>query len=406
MKKSNLIFLFIKILIVWTLVQACAPRRDFVDEWPEFQFDSQRNGFVSDGPRPPLELFWKFKTEGRILYSPVIKDSALYFGSRDGYLYSLSTEDGGVLWKKELIGKQGQFGSIGQGGAFESPSIIEDKVFVGKWSPYFYVFGWELASGEQLWKQYSGELLNRSPWVIADSEAIYFNADPPLQPGVREVKPKINFKAFGQNPQSELWNQTLPGLLKAAPAHTEQLIFIPLSGEPSWIYALHKDNGEVKWRYKLTGQLKSSPLVKDNTVYLVSDRGHLHAINVNNGKLIWRFPFKNSSIVKSIAYGDNKLYIADAKNTLYAFDLNNLEILWKYRTYRPISTPIATHDFVYFGGGNKQLTIIDAHRGTYKWSFRTKGEIVGSPAIYKDMIFIGSSDGYLYAFKEKKITKK
>ncbi len=49
-----------------------------------------------------LKLKWTFEAAGRIQTCPTVIGDTLFFGARDGYLYSLDTASGKLKWKREF----------------------------------------------------------------------------------------------------------------------------------------------------------------------------------------------------------------------------------------------------------------------------------------------------------------
>ena len=50
------------------------------------------------------EIIWKYGTKGQIWSSPSYYENIIYFGSDDGFIYSVNS-DGTLRWKSKLNGK-------------------------------------------------------------------------------------------------------------------------------------------------------------------------------------------------------------------------------------------------------------------------------------------------------------
>lgn len=73
-------------------------------------------------------------------------------------------------------------------------------------------------------------------------------------------------------------------------------------------------------------------------------------------------------------------------------------IKWKFHTAgRVISSPAVVDGVVYVGSTDGNLYAIDAATGTQKWKFETKSWEVSSPAVASGMVYFLSYDGHLYA---------
>ena len=91
---------------------------------------------------------------------------------------------------------------------------------------------------------------------------------------------------------------------------------------------------------------------------------------------------------------------------------NTLSLLWTHKTGGPVKSSAAiAHGKVFIGSDDKQVHCIDLKTGKAVWTFATQGEIESSPLVldglvfkttaegrhYGPMVYVGSSDGHLYA---------
>jgi outer membrane protein assembly factor BamB len=73
-------------------------------------------------------------------------------------------------------------------------------------------------------------------------------------------------------------------------------------------------------------------------------------------------------------------------------------LAWKFKTTgRVISSPLVVGDVVYVGSTDGSLYAVNRGDGTQKWKFDSKGPISSSPAFHNGLVFIASMDGLVYA---------
>jgi outer membrane protein assembly factor BamB len=123
---------------------------------PLFRANPARTGFVAEGPEPPLELRWKFKTrEGatEIESFPAVDDGlsgatalggVVYVGAHDGRVYALDARTGRVRWE---FATRGHVNS--------TPTPADGLLFVGSMDKHVYAL--RLADGSLAWKFVTGE---------------------------------------------------------------------------------------------------------------------------------------------------------------------------------------------------------------------------------------------------------
>jgi outer membrane protein assembly factor BamB len=73
-------------------------------------------------------------------------------------------------------------------------------------------------------------------------------------------------------------------------------------------------------------------------------------------------------------------------------------LLWKFKTGgRVVSSPLVVGDVIYVGSTDGSLYAINRGDGTQRWKFDSKGPISSSPALHNGLVFISSVDGLVYA---------
>jgi outer membrane protein assembly factor BamB len=71
---------------------------------------------------------------------------------------------------------------------------------------------------------------------------------------------------------------------------------------------------------------------------------------------------------------------------------------WKFKTGgRVISSPLVVGDVVYVGSTDGSLYAVNRSDGTQRWRFDSKGPISSSPAFNNGLVYISSLDGLVYA---------
>jgi len=74
------------------------------------------------------------------------------------------------------------------------------------------------------------------------------------------------------------------------------------------------------------------------------------------------------------------------------------KIKWQFRTGAQLfSSPALLNGVVYIGSSDHFLYALDANTGTAKWKFKTEGRITSSPAVAAGTVFFGSFDSNFYA---------
>jgi eukaryotic-like serine/threonine-protein kinase len=170
-----------------------------------------------------------------------------------------------------------------------------------------------------------------------------------------------------------------------------------------------KEKPIIKWKFETGNSFFSSPVAKENTIYIGGNDSILHAIEINSGKEKWNFR-TGGQIRSNVCINSDFLYLNGGDGFIYALNINSGKLLWKFKTKGEQkydfadyfhSTPVIMNGVLYFGSGDNNLYAINAKSGTLVWDFKSGGIIHTTPAIDNNKIFFGSFDGYVYALNLK-----
>jgi outer membrane protein assembly factor BamB len=207
----------------------------------------------------------------------------------------------------------------------------------------------------------------------------------------------------------EKWRFRTNGWAVSSPVIDNQgIIYIGASE----LYAVYP-NGTVKWIYDIDGWIEwCCPAIDENgTLYVgtvSSIASYLYAIHSNNGSLKWKYN-TGDHIYSSPAIGeDGTIYFGCEDYNIYALYQNGT-LRWKYKTgsFVQSSPAIGDDGTIYCGSHDGNLYALYPNNGTLKWKFPTGNWVHGSPTISSDgIIYFGSDSGYLYAIYQNNGTMK
>ena len=101
---------------------------------------------------------------------------------------------------------------------------------------------------------------------------------------------------------------------------------------------------------------------------------------------------------QGISISDNRVYAASHKGEVVALDLTNGRVLWRTKSGAPLSGGTASSpDLVVVGASDGQLFAFDASTGHKRWTVRLNGEVLAPAAISAKLIAVRTVDGKLHA---------
>jgi len=168
----------------------------------------------------------------------------------------------------------------------------------------------------------------------------------------------------------------------------------------------------VKWTFEAGGDFWGSPIVADGTVYTGNADGQLYAIDAETGTKEWQFR-ADGRIETTPAYAAGTVYVGSYDRHVYALAADTGEKRWELATDGLIrGSPKVVGGTLYIGVGCHNLACkwyaddpsengwvysVDTSTGEPNWIVEIGDEVVSSPAIDEETVYIGSSDSNLYA---------
>lgn len=266
----------------------------------------------------PLGETWEWYQPGNVKAwlesSPVVTDSVLFVGARDGYLYCLYTNDGTEKWDADIGGYLTQF----SGYITSSPAIDQGRVFVG-------------CSRE-------GGDKGGVYCLDADSGAIiwYYNYTCAMTGGTMGSPVVSGDRVFiGTNMDYDPSDKDGGCLLCFLVEYEGEEEGVPYPANPAWVR-------------EIQCEVRGTPVVTDGLVYFTSGKG-LYCVDANTGNFSPRVPgqteaggvqpageeYWSSFGFSATSEGDSLLFVGSGGTNVNG-DLpvlcldKDLEVVWSY----------------------------------------------------------------------------
>jgi len=253
---------------------------------------------------------------------------------------------------------------------------------------------------------YAVDLLNGSEKWRYPTEAdnnITFYADPSLSLDGQLIVGSYDSVLYSLNLETGNQNWTFTDAQNryiASSLVVEEAIYAPAADEN--LYALDL-NGLQQWIFTSEGESWAQPLTDQNCecLFLPSIDHTVYAIDPQDGSQKWQSPELGGAVVGTPAFGENgALYVGTFGSKLFALESKDGSIIWEFSTEGWIwSGPTLSDGVLYFGDLDGYFYAVDAEDGTQIWQKTPEqldGEIVGSPLVDNEEIYISSEDGIVY----------
>lgn len=174
------------------------------------------------------------------------------------------------------------------------------------------------------------------------------------------------------------------------------------AGADGFLVAWDADTGKELWKFK-TAPIESSPLLRNDTLYIGSWDHKVHAIDARTGRQKWAFEADNE-VNTSAAYWRGTIYIASDGGTLYALDAGSGRLRWSVQSNASFgsrefwyATPTIAYGRVYIGNTDGTMYVYGAKSGKLLWARPLGSYIYGAAGVSDRKVFVGTYDGKFYA---------
>ena len=410
---------------------------------PMFRGDPAHTGVYDAAGVPKFtKIKWKFHTSGAVFSSPAVVKDTVYFGSTDHYLYAVDLNSGSLKWKSKTGSR-----------ITSSPAVSDSAVYFGSFDGFFYAV--DADTGKLKWKfqtegerRYAGKHLHGSlpaGETMPDPFDFYLSSPVVWQGKVYFGSGDGNIYALDVASGKVVWKFKTGDVVHASPAIADATVFI--GSWDSYFYALDAATGKLTWRFK-TGEdpmihnqvgIQSSAAVAGGVVYFGCRDSNFYALDAKTGEKKWDFNNKGSWVIGSPAVQNGRVYFATSDSGLfYAFDAKSGTSVFSLKFAWPMfSSPAVAGNTLYLGSHEGKLRAINLTTQTVDWTFQTDGSvkngatytkadgspnydaafddefyddmivgvyrmlrvgaILSSPVVVGDVVYVGSSDGNLYA---------
>jgi outer membrane protein assembly factor BamB len=332
---------------------------------------------------------WQFHTRGQVISSPVVADGQLYFGSSDHCLYALDPATGSQKWKFKSDGR-----------ITSTPAVSGGVVYFGSYDGNFYAV--DAATGQLRWKfktqgerRFSATHLHGAEpasETMPDPFDVYLSSPVTWNGGVYFGSGDSNIYALDAASGSLKWKFKTGDVVHASPAISGGILF--LGSWDSYFYALDAGSGREVWRFK-TGEdpvihnqvgIQSSAAVADGVVYFGCRDSKFYAVDAATGKERWSYPNKGSWVISSPAVSEGKVYFATSDSGLFhVLDARSGTPLYSldFKHWVFFSSPAIAGGTLYIGSHQGRLNAIDLKEQKVAWTFETDGSKKNGPAYTK-----------------------
>ncbi|MBT7951680.1 MAG: outer membrane protein assembly factor BamB [Gammaproteobacteria bacterium] len=317
--------------------------------------------------------------------APVVANQRLYVADADGRIQARDATNGNQIWSIDTDTRI-------TGG----PGFGENTILIGTGEGETITYSAD--DGEEMWRTtVSSEIL--SPPQKALNTVIVRTGDG---------------KVFGLSGNSgkRLWiyDRTVPSLTlrgTSNPIISGDLVIAGFDGGK--MAALDVRTGKLAWEASVAVargstdvermvDIDSTPLIVDGVIYIATFQGHLSAMQLETGRVLWD---RDISSYAGFGVDQQNIYVTDDKGHIWAFDRFTSTEAWKQEKLhmRSITAPASIGDFIVVGDYEGYLHWMSKASGKFVARTELCGKRIITPPLVVGKILYGyCSDGSLTAY--------
>jgi eukaryotic-like serine/threonine-protein kinase len=157
---------------------------------------------------------------------------------------------------------------------------------------------------------------------------------------------------------------------------------------------------KLLWSFKTDDEIKSSPVISFDQVYIGSGDGNIYALHLKTGKLAWKDSIGNTIEAPPLVV-DQKVVIGSLDGFVYAYDALRGKLLWKFETGGNVIgsanwtiAPKGKTKWIFVGSYDFNLYCLDSENGKKIWTFEAENYINGAPSLQANKIIFGGCDAH------------
>ncbi len=207
-------------------------------------------------------------------------------------------------------------------------------------------------------------------------------------------------RAINSGDGSEAWRVATDGPVRGGVTVADSIAYVV--SDDGALYAIDA-RGEVAWTASLGTSVAertdydnygSAPAVGGGVVYAATQSGHVGAVSVATGELLWSVDV-GAPVESGLALGEGRVHVSTMGNRHIALSTDEGSLVWELPTGAPATTtPLVMGEYVVVGSRSANIQVRAEATGEKTWTTSLGGSWVqsGGAAISPTSFAIGSSD--------------
>lgn len=194
-----------------------------------------------------------------------------------------------------------------------------------------------------------------------------------------------------------LWHVSMGRGVRGSPALGESVVAVGTADRS--IVLVDRTSGDVLWRSRLDGTVRSGPLLDEDRLYIGSESqpdGRVYAVRLRDGRILWRA--RAGSVAAPLAFDGEALYAGTEEGLVLRLDPERGSIEWRGLLPGAVRAgPVVTPHGLVVATTSDTLYLLDRNTGTIRSRLRIPGSVLATPATDGRRLYLGTMNGRIVA---------
>ncbi|WP_337873001.1 PQQ-binding-like beta-propeller repeat protein [Ignavibacterium sp.] len=327
---------------------------------------------------PNVKIKWQFNSGYTIGSSATVNEKSVFLGDASGKFYSVNVSDGSINWSYTT-----------RGAIYSTAAVEKNYVVFGSADSLIYCLN--ATNGDLIWQFKTEAALLSSP--VIKNNIVYFGGS------------DRKFRAIDLLSGKLVWEfDKINGFVESKPTlYKNKIIF---GAWDEHLYCLDSHSGNLIWKWKgdrdgvFYSPAVCTPVVSDETVFIVAPDRKMTAIEIETGKELWRTDKYHVRETIGISNGRETIFIRTMNDTIlslpcaselrepnwitdckFGYDISSAQIVEKDGT-------------IFYPTKNGLVIALNSADGKILWKFRVSSGFVNTVTpIDKNNLVITAFDG-------------
>jgi len=280
--------------------------------------------------------------------------------------------------------------------------VSGDRVYFGSSDGRLYAV--EKADGSLAWSFDTGGAIAGAPAVAGSLVVVAGRGERVHAVDAATGAPRWSFAMKPDVPAQNAWDY-----FTASPVVDGDRVLVG-SGD-GHLYALQVETGDLVWKLRTRDSIRAAPLVAGDVVYQPSGDDYVYALSRADGSSLWKYATEGTTLERGLGFmrsdiftrpslRDGLLVFGSRDSNVYAVDVTKREKRWSfsYGSTWAMSTAVDA-DTVYVGWStNNMVCALDLATGAKKWERQVGAHTYTTALLLGNDVLWGSADGRVYSF--------